>query len=864
MSAQEKGSVADTLVVSPAIVDANADSLRVTSSSDSTKKRSGLDAVVVATADDSTVYDIGSKKVHLYKNAKVTYLDLELKAGYIYIDYEAKEMFARGIPDSTGTRIVEKPEFKEGKDSYKMDEITYNFESRKAKVINIITQQGDGYLHSTRTKIMPDKTINVAGGKYTTCDLEHPHYYLSMSKAKMTPPPDGTVIFGFSHMVVEDVPTPLFLPFGFFPQMSDRSSGLLFPRFGEDRARGFAVEGLGYYFVFGEYLDLAITTDFYSLGSWRVSGNSRYRKRYKYDGNLSASISKNVIGDKGSVDYFESQDFKFSWTHTQAPEVNPTSRFSASVSLSSTSYDKFNENTVSNFLTNSAQSSVSYQKNWEDTPFNFSTNLTHSQNNRDSSYTFGLPNIVFGVGKFAPFKKKSTVGKGMFYEQIMVNYNTNFNNSITFRASEWGSPDLYQKFNNGMQHQFGIALPTFSLLKYITLAPSVSYSQTWFFQSSNLRWDPVNSALDTIRSNSFSEFNVTQAYNMGVGLNTRLYGTLMFKKGSLINAVRHVLTPTLSFNYSPNLKTRENGWRTYQYNTQGDVREYNIFSGQAFSPPGSPKAAAISFALANQLEIKVRNRKDTSANGYTKLKLLEAFNFNASYNLLADSMNLSNISFNGRSNILDKIGFDFGFVVDPYAIDDFGHRSSAYYWRSSRPLAIGRIISFRFSFDYTISGGQGKGVESTTSNQSIMPEYGFREAPSEAYTLYYVDFNVPWSLSAGFSYSMSKSYSFNQASRMVNTVVTKTPTLDLRGDVSLTKNWKVSVTTGYDFNLSTLSTTSLNVHRDLHCFEFNFSWIPRGFRQSWSFGINVKGSVLRDALKYDKRSSFYDNRFTRQ
>ncbi len=848
--------VADSLQAVVTIADTTASK----SHADSVKKKkAGLEDLVTATAEDSTIYAIDGKKVYLYKNAKVTYQDLQLEAGYIAIDYAKKQMYACGIPDSTGKEIVEKPKFKEGADSYSMDAITYNFESKKAIVSTVVTQQGDGFLHAKTTKMMPDKSINIADGKYTTCDdPTHPHFYLHMSKAKMISEPHKKIVFGFSNMVVEDVPLPLFLPFGFFPQTGPRTSGLLFPRFGEDASRGFSVEGLGYYLVFGDYADLAVTADIYSLGSWGIHAMSRYSKRYKFNGGFGLDYSTLVMGDRGSTDYHEEKNFRVSWNHSKASQANPTSTFSASVNFSSVNNDRYNGQTVDQFLSGQASSSISYSKNWEDTPFSFSTNLSHRQNTLDSSYYVGFPSISFNVSKFSPFMPKTRIGKPKLYEDISFTYGMEFNNNISFKASEWGTPDFYQKFVNGMQHRFGISLPTITLLKYLTISPSVAYGQTWFFQSTQRELNAGGTAVDTVKSPAFSEFDITQSYGYSIGLRTRLYGLVQLKgKDPLVKAIRHMLTPSVSASYTPDLHTYANGWRSITYPGSTTPTEYNIYDGQAFSPPGSRKSAGLSFGLDNTLELKLRNRKDTTGTNNVKLKLLESFNISGSYNFLADSMRLSNIGFSGRSNILDKFGFSFGFTLDPYDLSKDGRRINTFYWETHKGLDFGRITSFNLSFDYTLSGSSGKGAQEST-NSAMANTQGF-DGLSPDYGLYYVNFEVPWSVSLNFNYSMSKSYPYNKETGVLSTVSNRSTIIGIRGDISLTKNWKVNVASGYDFKMSTITTSSLSIYRDLHCFEFNFTWIPFGFRQSWSFGINVKGSTLRDALKYDKRSTFYDN-----
>ncbi|MDR0661477.1 MAG: hypothetical protein LBG19_11990 [Prevotellaceae bacterium] len=860
-----QSSIGDTSAVTIALKDST------DNAQDTVVRKGGLEDILDIVAADSMIISMDNKKVYLHKQAKIVYQDLQVEAGYIVINYETQELFACGIPDSTGTKIVETPVFKEGADEYAMETLNYNFETRKAKISTVITHQGEGFLHGKEIKMMPDKSVNVGGGMYTTCDHPHPHFYLSMTKSKMIPEPNSKIVFGFSYLVIEDVPMPAFLPFGFVPRMSDRSSGLIFPTFGEEVSRGFFLQGLGYYFVLGEYFDIATTIDYYTLGSWGSHNVIRYKKRYRFDGSLNFDITNNVVGDKGSTDYYKSGDFRFTWSHTQAQQANPTTQFSASVNLSSPTYSSLNGESLNQHLSPSTSSTVRFSKSWEDKPINLSINLTHRQQMRnldsdtrkkEGEYTLGIPSLTFDVGKFAPFKRKNAVGKEKFYEGFRFSYGMRFENSITFTDKQWGESDFFDRLDNGMSHAFGIDLPSFSLFKYINVSPSVNYGMNWHFRSTKYAWNNTTNALDTIKSGAFSELGITQNYGFGLSMNTTLYGLIQFKshpeKGDpLIKAVRHVFKPSISFGYTPDLRNHGNGWRSVKSTEDGKVMEYNIYSGQKFSSLGGSESASMNINISNSLEFKLRNRKDTTGTNSLKLKLLESFNISTSYNFLADSMKLAIINFSGRTNIFDKFGMSFGFRVDPYDIDEKGNGINKLYWARHGGLKFGRMTSFNTSFDYTISGGKGKGVE---AGQNPNPVEGV-DYFSPHNTLYYVDFSVPWSLSAGVNYSMTKSYPYNSATGVMTPVTNNIITLNVRGSVTPTQNWMVSFSSGYDFNTSEIANTQVSIHRDLHCFEFNFSWIPVGRYKSWSFGINVKGSSLRDLLKYDKRSSRFDNYF---
>ncbi|MDR1054744.1 MAG: LPS-assembly protein LptD [Prevotellaceae bacterium] len=843
--------------------------------------KGALTQIIEYSSTDSLIYDFGETDtlVLMYKEAKVISEEegLQIDADFFQMNRRTLMFFATGMPDSVGN-IVGKPVFKEGGGEYKMDTLTYNYNTKRARILNVITKDGEGYLHGAITKRTPDGSSFIKDGKYTTCDLEHPHFYLKMTRGKVVEGAQRKVVFGPSYMVIEDVPFPLMLPFGFFPQMSDRSSGIKFPTFGEEVLRGFFLENLGIYFAMGEYMDLEFTGSIYSLGSWSARAASRYTKRYKYDGGFNLEYNFNVTGEKGSTDYRESKTFKIQWNHRQSPKARPGTNFSASVNFSSVSADKFNnQHDPYQSINNTASSSISYSKTWEGSPFNFSANFNHSQNMSDSTYAITFPNFTFSVSRIYPFKPKESVGKKKMWEDISLTYSTSFDNKINFKSSEVGTPDFMKKMNNGMRHSFGISLPSFTLFKYINLSPSVSYGMNWFFKTKKKYWDAVDNEVKEDIGAAFSDFGVTQEYSFSASMDTRLYGLVQFKKGSAIQAIRHVLKPSIGISYTPNMRTHANGWRRFQSGVSVyDVQEYNIYEGQANSAPSSSEAGAISFSLGNTLEMKVRDRKDTTAKGgYKKISILDNLNISASYNLLADSMNLSNINISGSTNILGKLGLTFGASIDPYAINDRGIRINKFYWADKGGLNIGELKSFNFSFGYSFSGGKadiggnnqdpnmniennlsGVGNANMSDNRNVM-SHEDHILPVFSDPFVYQDFNVPWALTFSYSYQYSKSWSYLNNTLKANK--NHIQTLNFNGTLSPSRNWKINFSSGFDFKMKKLTTTRIKLSRDLHCFNFWFEWVPIGFMQSWSFHIAITSSMLEDMLKYDKRSSPWDN-----
>ena len=847
-----------------------------------TKEKVLIDDPIMKLADSAIIYDILNGKSYFYRNAEVNYQDKQIKADYIEFDSQTKIIYAKGLPDTSG-KIVGNPVFKDGEDTYEIKEIYYNFDTKVAKIIHVITQQGEAFMHGDTIKKMPDNTVYSKGGKMTTCDEEHPHFYIKMRKSKMIPAKkgdeegkgkkNGQVMFDFAYLVVEDVPLPLFVPFGFFPLMTGASSGVIIPSYGEEAERGFYLQGFGYYFMINDYVDLTVTGDWYSKGSWSYNIASRYNKRYKFSGNFNYQSSTIKLGDKGSPDYSSQNSYSIAWSHRKAPQTSPTTTFQASVNFASSSHKKYNETTNNNsHLTNTASSSVSFSKNWEGTPFSMTAGFTHSQNMRDSTYSIGFPTFTFAMTTIYPFRSKTGIGKRKFYENLSIGYSTNFTNSVSnVKEDDLFKEPFWDAMKHGMNHNFSIGLPTFTLAKYITASPSINYGQTWYFQSMRRNWDSGTNMVVLDTTSSFGDFGLSHTYSGGISFSTRIYGLFdKFSPNSKIKAIRHVMTPSISFSYTPNQMISANGWRTVQVDASGNTEYYNIYNAPANlgSPSRSKASGNINFSLGNTLEMKIRSKNDTTENAEKKIKLLESFNISASYNLLADSMNLSDINFSGRTNLFEKIGINFGFRLVPYDIDNTGRRINKFYWKDN--FGLGDFTSFNFSTDYTFSGGQGKGTgggtKSVGSNSSLDNSnngnnHNHDDVDYERYnyTPYYVDFNVPWSLSLGFSYSFNKSYSYNSTMKTLTTVKRHSPTLDIRGDISLTKNWKVSATSGYDFNAKELTSSTFSLFRDLHCFEFSFSWSPFGTRKYWGFVIRAKSSMLSDALKYDKHSSFYDN-----
>lgn len=853
------------------------DSLRV---ADSTSRadslflldKSSLTRPAFSGAKDSIRQDFsnGQRKMYYWGDVEVSYENIKLKADYMEYDMSTGTVYARGTYDSLAQEWKGQPEMTQGSQTFNMEEVRYNFNTRKARITNMITKEDDGILHGKNIKMMPDKSINITKGKYTVCDLEHPHYYLKLSSAKVVTKPSQKTVFGPAHLVVEDVDLPIGIPFGFIPKRPDRATGLLMPSFGEENARGFYLRDAGMYFVLGDYFDMSLTGDYYTLGSWAANLNSRYMVKYKFTGNLAVNYSVDQTGEKGSTDFFQSKNFGVRWSHSQDSKAHPGTSFSASVNFSSPSNSRYNSHSVSEALQNQISSSISYSKNWNG-KFNLSVNALHSQNSRDSSYTFTLPNITFSVSTFYPFKIKNRVGKERFYEKFALGYNTSIQNKINFKASEFGEPGFIDKFQNGVAHNFSIKLPDFTLFKYLNVAPNVSYGMNWFFRKSEAYFDPETNSVKTEMGKQFGTFGATHNYSGSLLMSTRIYGMYNFGKYHKIQALRHVVSPSVSMSFSPEKGKAFNGWRTFNYvDTLGVQKsyDYNIYQGQINSAPGKGKSATMSISLGNNLEAKVRDMKDTTGTGSKKVKILDQFNFSTGYNFLADSLKMNNVGLSMSTSIFGKLGINGNMNFDPYAINERGQRVNKYnLLETGVPLRLTNVstsVSYSLSGKGTVKGNDGSKSSGGDGGGSGNPADYYRRIYYHPLTgeyipggwLYYTNPNVPWSLNFNYSFSMNRSY--NYANNQLSKKDKYTQTLGVQGNIQLTPKMSVQAQSGWDFTAMKMTTTQFSFRYDLHCFNISVSWVPSGMYQSYSFLISANAAALADLLRFKKSTSYWD------
>ncbi len=805
---------------------------------DSTVSKPLFNDLITYNADDSVKFSINGKKVYLYGNGFVKYLTSELKADYIVLDMEKKEAYATGVPDSVG-ELTGTPKFKDGAQEFEGKELRYNFDSKKGLITEIITQEGEGYVQGQTTKKMSDSVYCVVHGSYTTCDNhDHPHFRLRMSRAKMIK--DKRIFVGFTYLELEDVPLPLFIPFGFFPITNKGTSGIIMPTYGEERMRGFNLRGGGYYLYINDYIDMTLTGDIYTNGSWGLQYATTYRKRYKYNGQFNATMSKNHVSEKGLPDYQESSDWSVRWTHSQDGKANPYSSFSASVDMSSASNNYYNGNNINDIANQRKQSSISWSKKWPESPFSLSGSLSHSQNSRDTSISLTLPNISLRMTQIYPFRKKDKVGEMKWYDNIGISYSAELRNNIQTKENKLFKSSFERDWDNGFKHNIPLSL-SFKIAKDVTFTPSLNYNGYLNTKTFEKIWIPDTSrAGGQVVKRVIPGMNYSHDYSASasIGYTPTIYGMFLFKPGSKVAAIRHMIRPSFSASYTPALKPL--GKYTKEYFDGEKYVEYAIHEGLPYTPKTTigTQSGSISFSLDNNVEMKVRNDNDTTGDEqFKKVKLLESFQIRVSYNPFADSMRFSTIGLSARTKVFNnKVDLNFSGTLDPYAVDGNGRKINKYHG------GIGRLTNATISSNFSLSGDNGKNKEK--KNEMVGGYYDD-----------YMDFDVPWNLSLRYNLNYTKTYS--SASPKGKGDIRQI--LSINGDLSLTPKWKISFQSGYDFKANEVTSTSFSITRDLHCWEMVFNCMPFGQHQSYNFEIHVRSSMLRD-LKLTKRESFTDSR----
>lgn len=804
------------------------------------RRRSDLKAPVKYTARDSIRYSVTGREVFLYGEAEVTYENINLKADYIKLDQAHFELFAEGVKDSTG-KITGKPVFKEADNTYSADQLNYNFKTKKGKIRQVFTEEGQGFLQGRELKRTPAEEFYIKKGKYSTCNLQDPHFYINISKAKVT---KKRIITGPANLVIEDVPLPLAIPFGFFPKRNIRTSGILMPTYANDQTLGFGLENGGYYFAINDYSNLELRGNIYTNGSHALLAKTEYVRRYGYSGDLQVNYVLRKIGEVQTPEFEKTKRFFLVWNHLQDAKARPGSSFSANVRAGSGKFLKENSRNVAQMNQNDLNSSISYSKNWVGTPFSLTAGLTHHQDLQQKTVDLGLPSIGFGMTRQTPFARRESVGKQAWYEKIGLSYNLIANNSIrTFDSLLFTKASL-KNFRNGISQSIPINT-SLSIAKYLTFTPDISYQERTVFSTIRRGFKPLynasgevtnQQALTTDTVYGLSSF---RTYSAGTRLFTVVYGMFNVNKAGIV-AVRHMMQPSLGYRYTPDFSKGYGYFKSYT-DTTGKTINYSIYEQSIFGSPSRGKSSMMSFVLDNNLEMKLKSKKDT-VTGTKKIKLLESLSLSGNYNFAADSFQLSAITLNGRTNLFQKININFNAIYDPYAFNKTTQRAvNAFYWDTNKKLA-------RFKSAYLAIGGNlnpEKREKKKSDDENVQRELDYINSHLDEF----VDFNIPWSL--GFNYVMT----YNNDMRPGYNRYTQS--LDFYGDANVTSKWKFSFHSGYDFNHKKLTNTSVNIYRDLHCWDLSFNWIPIGVYQSYRVTLQVKASILRD-MKLIRRKEFYN------
>jgi lipopolysaccharide assembly outer membrane protein LptD (OstA) len=836
----------DTIPIPKSLPDSLAPSVRISPGA--------VESIVYYKSDDSIRLDMREKMIYMYNRAEISYQDMNLKANYVEIEFTTNEIFATGSIDSLGN-LVGKPVFTIGENNFASEKMRYNFVSKKGLVNKVLTEDSEGYIHGRLVKKMPDNQTNILHGSYTTCDRgDHPHFEFRFRKAKVIP--DKKIVTGPAYLVIEDVPTPLFVPFGLFPNKKGQRSGIVIPTYGESTQRGFYLENGGYYAAINEYLDLKLVGDIYSLGSWAVKPAMNYRKRYKYNGFFNTNYAINILGDQGSPDYSRNRDFSVRWLHSQDPKARPKSKFSANVNVVSSQYNKFNPVSSNAYLSNTFQSSVNYSTNFANKYF-LSTSLSHSQNTITRAMDITIPAVTFNVNRFYPFRAKTIIGKLKWYDNISVNYNMNADNRISTYDTLLFSQNLGSMMKNGVRHNVTVSSGAIKIRKYYVWTNNFNFTERWYSQQHVRKWvyDPLyfneGNVGGYVATDTLYGFNAVRDFNFSSSLNTTVYGMYSFIKGP-VRAVRHVFKPSLSFSVRPDFGDPFWGYYRFYTNQNGETQKYSPYTGFIYGTAPDGRSGALGLRLSNSLEMKVRSKKDTVA-GTRKVILIEDFSVNSGYDFARDSLNLNKLTLSGRTTLFKQLLVNYGGSFDPYVIDSNGRRLNRLEWNETKRLLRPENHSVRFGLSWQLNSE--KLTRERKSQAGTEQELEDIMENIEGY----VDWNVPWSLNVSYDLNYTLSYIYRDG--YWNYDVSKDKriiqTLGFYGDVNITSKWKVGFRSGYDFETKSLTYTSIDVYRDLHCWEMRFNWIPIGFRQSWNFTINIKSSMLQD-LKLDKKKDFRD------
>ena len=855
---------------------------------DSTKQsKNALEAPVDFKAKDSVTFDYILNRVNFYGDAEIKYQNLELSSNLITMSVDSSIVHAYGTRDSVGT-LLTPPTFKQGQDTYEPDDIAYNFKTRKAFIHNVFTEQGDGYMTSNESKRDSSGTMYVAHAKYTTCDAKHPHFYLALSRAKVRPGKD--VVFGPAYLVVEDVPVPLAIPYGFFPFSQSYSSGIIMPTYGDETTRGFYLRDGGYYLAISDRMDLKLLGEIYTKGSWGLSSQSTYKKRYRYSGSFNFAYQNTVEGERNMPDYSVQKSFKLQWSHRQDSKANPSQSFSASVNFATASYEQNNLSSRYNPQARSQStrtSSISYSRSFADIGLTVAATMNLSQNVRDSSISMTLPSLNISLARFNPFKRKKMVGKERWYEKIAMSYTGTISNSISTKENKLLHSSFVKDWKNGMRHQIPVNA-SFSILNYINVTPSFNFNDRMYFYKVNRQWNPT--IQKEVADTTYGFHNVYD-YNMSVSASTKLYGTyvpLIGKKK--VMAIRHVLTPSVSFSYAPDFSASRYGFYDTYVKTDKDGNvstvTYSPYQGALYGVPSKGMMGSLSVDLGNNLEMKLRTANDSTK----KISLIDELGASMSYNMAAKEKPLSDLNMRIRLKLTKSYTFSLNAQFATYAYE-FNENGSVYVGNRTEYSygRFGRFQGMSQNLSYTLNNqtfkklwekisGSGKVVNESLSddddeyedeekdiNESNMdPELTkgqrgarSRQAEGEVDDDGYTKFQLPWSISFSYGVSMRENTTAEINPKRMRYPYQLTHTLNFSGNLQIATGWNISWSSGWDFNMHRMSMTTASLSRDLHCFNMACSMVIAPYT-SYNFTFQANASTLADALRW-KKSSGYTN-----
>ena len=859
----------------------------------STAKKKAIDARITYTSQDSMVIT-GNGVAHMYGSGELQYKSMGLKAEYIRVNMDSSMLYAQGVMDTIENEWVGKPVFSEGNDSYETEQIRFNLKTQKALIRNAVTEQGEGYIIADKTKKVENDVLMMAGGKYTTCnDHDHPHFYMQLTKAKVKP--GSYIASGPAYLVVGDVPLPLAIPFGFFPFTQQYSSGLIMPNFGDDYTRGLYLRGLGYYFAINDYMDLQVTGDIYTRGTWAVYASSKYVKRYKFRGNVSINYRWDVTGEKDMPDYNVAKNLSVQWSHSQDSKANPYNNFSASVNFKTSGYNRSNINSYYNMQANAentTSSSISYTQRFPDSPWNIGLSMNLTQRTKDSTLNVTLPSLTVSMSRIYPFKRKVRVGKEKWYEKISLQYNGSFTNSITCKEDYFLKSNFVKDWNNNLKHTLSSSA-SFTLFKYISITPSVNFNDRMYFSRVDQSW---NEELNQVQKDTVMGFYNVYDFNASVSMSTKLYGFYIpFRKwfGDKVDRFRHVMTPSVSFSYRPDfgkdywakryggfygsydqlITTRDEAGNIVPKLDENGLPIYEVVHYSRFKEaPGRGAAATLGFSLGNNLEMKLRNDKDTTGKDpYKVYSIIDNLSISGGYNFIADSMNWQNFSVNLRIKI-PKVNYTINLSgqFDPYMYTTTASgshvRCNELYWNHGRfPHFLGTSTSFSYTFNNDVvkgwfnkdkkakgnESGEGEDTTGQDGNETIGNE-GKKRGDEKAKDSGYLFADIPWSLSVSYSLRYGAGREWDEKRNYYKMEFRHN--LSFSASIGLGSGWKASTSLSYDVNAKKLSYTSINVSRDLHCWSMSASFVPFGPYKSYTFHIGVNASMLKD-LKYDTSSA---------